>query len=67
MFHILVIYLREEFSYDIKLIQRDSDLWDGLFIDIQGGTLTEKLLLETYIALPEIIIPMPVSKNFLMN
>ena len=39
----LIIYLREEFSYDIKLIQRDSDLWDGLFIDIQGGNLHGKL------------------------
>ena len=39
----LIIYLREELSYDIKLIQRDSDLWEGLFIDIQGGNLHGKL------------------------
>ena len=39
----LIIYLRDEFSYDIKFIQRDSELWDGLFVDIHGGNLNGKL------------------------
>ena len=39
----LIIYLRDEFSYDIQFIQRDSELWDGLFVDIHGGNLNGKL------------------------
>ena len=39
----LIIYLRDEFSYDMKFIQRDSGLWDGLFVDIHWGNLNGKL------------------------
>ena len=42
----LIIYLRDEFSYGIKFmkfIQRDSELWYGLFVDIHGGNLNGKL------------------------
>ena len=38
-----IIYLRNEFSYDMKFIQRDSELWDGPFVDIHGGNLNGKL------------------------
>ena len=38
-----MIYLREEFSNDIKFIQCDSELWDGMFIDIQVENFDGKL------------------------
>ena len=41
----LVIYLSDEFSFTIKDIEIDSDLWDGQFVEVNGGNLNGKLTL----------------------
>ena len=39
----LVIYLSDQFSYTIKDVIIQSDLWDGQFIDVHGENLRAKL------------------------
>ena len=41
----LVINLSDEFSFTIKDIEIDSDLWDGQFVEVNGGNLNGKLTL----------------------
>ena len=62
----LIMYLSDEFSYDIKSIQRDSELLDGLFVDIHGGNLNGKLTIGKIHRHPRNNCS-NVSKYFLMN
>ena len=41
----LMIYLSDVFSYNVKLIYNNSSLWEGLFVEVQGGTLESKLFI----------------------
>ena len=40
-----MIYLSDVFSYNVKLIYNNSSLWEGLFVEVQGGTLESKLFI----------------------
>ena len=35
----LIIYLNENYNYEIRNVYSDSNIWGGLFIDINGGNL----------------------------
>ena len=35
----LIIYLNENYNYRIRSLYTDSSIWEGLFIDINGGNL----------------------------
>ena len=35
----LIIYLNENYNYKIRNLYTDSNIWEGLFIDINGGNL----------------------------
>ena len=35
----LIIYLNENYNYEIRNLYTDSNIWEGLFIDINGGNL----------------------------
>ena len=41
----LAIYLSDSFSYLIKSVHEDSKLWDGLFIEVSGESLCEKIII----------------------
>ena len=41
----LAIYLSDSFSYLIKSVHEDSELWDGLFIEVSGESLCEKIII----------------------
>ena len=41
----LIIYLKTDFSYKIDDVVRDSNLWDGLFIEVYGGNLVSNIKL----------------------
>ena len=40
----LMIYLRNTFNYIVKKMFNNSKLWEGLFIDVQGGSLESKII-----------------------
>ena len=40
----LMIYLSNLFSCNVKHVHNSSSLWEGLFIEVQGGTLESKLI-----------------------
>ena len=39
----LIIYLNENYSYTIRNLYNGSNIWEGLFIDINGGNLCRTL------------------------
>ena len=39
------LYLSDEFSFTIKDIEIDSDLWDGQYVEVNGGNLDGKVTL----------------------
>ena len=41
----LIIYLHERFNYDIMLSYDTSDVWEGQFVKITGGGLTNELMI----------------------
>ena len=41
----LAIYLSDSFSYLIKSVHEDSELWDGLFIEVSGESFCEKIII----------------------
>ena len=41
----LVIYLRNKYNYEIRKSINDSDIWEGIFIDIKDGGLKRLLTL----------------------
>ena len=41
----LMIYLSDLFSCNVKHVYNNSSLWEGLFIEVQGGTLESKLII----------------------
>ena len=41
----LMIYLKKEYAYKILQIHKQSDLWDGQFIEISGTPLNNKIIL----------------------
>ena len=40
-----MIYLNDLFSCNVKHVYNNSSLWEGLFIEVQGGTLESKLII----------------------
>ena len=49
----LIIYLKTDFSYKIDDVVRDSNLWDGLFIEVYGGNLVSNIKLGNIYRLPK--------------
>ena len=41
----LAIYLSDSFSYLIKSVHDDSELWDGMFIEVSGESLCDKIII----------------------
>lgn len=41
----LLIYLHDSYSYKIKSVYKNSKLWEGLFIEVQGGNLNSKIVI----------------------
>ena len=41
----LIIYLHEKYTFKICNLCNNSDLWEGMFIEVNGGGLTEKIVL----------------------
>ena len=39
----LIIYLREMYSFKLRNMRNDSDIWEGLFIDVMGHNLRKPL------------------------
>ena len=45
----LIKYLNDKYTHTVrKDIYKDSTIWEGLFIDISGETVSKKLLLATF-------------------
>ena len=41
----LVIYLKKEYTYKILSLYKDSDIWEGQFLEISGNTLKGKIII----------------------
>ena len=41
----LVIYLKEEFEYVVKMNCNTSDIWEGLFIEVWGQPIDKKIII----------------------
>ena len=63
----LFIYLRDKYSLTVTGQYDQSDLWEGLFIEVQGESLEGKLPLATYIGPQNIMITMLPLSDLLMK
>ena len=41
----LAIYLSDSFSYLIKSVHDDSQLWDGMFVEVSGESLCDRIII----------------------
>ena len=39
----LIVYINEKYSYKLRNLYDKSDVWEGLFIDVNGHNLSKKL------------------------
>ena len=59
----LIIYPNDNYSYKIRNLYNGSNIWEGLFIHINGGTLVAHLQSATYIDPHAIIIITSIYSN----
>ena len=43
----LIFYLSEMYSFKLRHLRKDSDIWEGLFIDLMGDNLRKPLKIAT--------------------
>ena len=41
----LIVYLQDKFTYKLRKMYDTSEIWEGLFIDIEGGNMENKITL----------------------